>query len=98
MPDPCEKLPVDAIVTLKDRERDQLYSSARYAIKQIKTGRMVKLLALDGSPGIPSAVPPRKKARHNEDKHGEPKAAEAANKEGEGTREGSETTEIVFFP
>uniref|UniRef100_A0A914GTU5 DZF domain-containing protein n=1 Tax=Globodera rostochiensis TaxID=31243 RepID=A0A914GTU5_GLORO len=59
--DPCEKLPFDVFAGVSDMARMNIYHSARYAIRQFKINKMDKLLALDGSPGIPSERPPKRK-------------------------------------
>lgn len=64
--DPCEKLPIDVFAPLSPAERQNIFASARYALRQINTGQMAKLLALDGGSGIPQqqAEPrPKKKPR-----------------------------------
>jgi uncharacterized protein YehS (DUF1456 family) len=52
--DPCEKLPTNAIATLSTVERNRIFASVRYSLRQINTNNMAKLLALEGT-GIPSS-------------------------------------------
>uniref|UniRef100_A0A915LXT3 DZF domain-containing protein n=1 Tax=Meloidogyne javanica TaxID=6303 RepID=A0A915LXT3_MELJA len=62
--DPCEKLPTDVLVSITPLERQQLFASARYSLRQINGNKMAKLLALEG-PGVPSEVifPAKKRAK-----------------------------------
>ncbi|KAL3085099.1 hypothetical protein niasHS_010168 [Heterodera schachtii] len=59
--DPCEKLPVDVLANVLEKDRNNIFNSARYAIRQIKGGKIAKLLALDGSSGIPSEHPKKRR-------------------------------------
>lgn len=69
LPDPCEKFPIDAIVTLTQSDRTQLYSSARYALRQMNTNNLARLLAL--SSGIPTEpIFKKKKLVENATEHG----------------------------
>uniref|UniRef100_A0A183C6I8 DZF domain-containing protein n=1 Tax=Globodera pallida TaxID=36090 RepID=A0A183C6I8_GLOPA len=58
--DPCEKLPSDVFAGVSDTARKNIYDSARYSIRQIEANKLVNLLALGGSPGIPSARLPKR--------------------------------------
>ncbi|KAL7077643.1 hypothetical protein ACQ4LE_003524 [Meloidogyne hapla] len=62
--DPCEKLPTDVLASITPLERQQLFASARYSLRQINGNKMAKLLALEG-PGVPSEIvyPVKKKAK-----------------------------------